>query len=76
MNQELINEDAKIQKYVLKRDGEFHEKGTEVVEHLWDKCPQEKMGHPLAFHAEGKNQKRWKNLTFYSFVVNRKAEEV
>jgi len=30
----LINEDAKIQKYVLKRDGEFHEKGTEVVEYL------------------------------------------
>ena len=25
MNEELINEDAKIQKYVLKRDGEFHE---------------------------------------------------
>ena len=34
MNEELINEDAKIQKYVLKRDGEFHEKGTEAVEHL------------------------------------------
>ena len=34
--------------------------GTETVEHLWDKCPQEekekeKMRHPLAFHAEGKN---------------------
>ena len=35
--------------------------GTETVEHLWDKCPQEekekekeKMRHPLAFHAEGK----------------------
>ena len=60
MNEELINEDAKIPKYVLKRDGEFHEKGTEAVEHLWDKCPQEeekeeeKMRHPLSFHAEGK----------------------
>ena len=62
MNEELINEDAKIQKYVLKRDGEFHEEGTEAVEHLWDKCPQEekekKMRHPLAFHAEGKNMKK------------------
>ena len=30
MNEELINADAKIQKY--ERDGEFHEKGTEVVQ--------------------------------------------
>ena len=57
MNKELISEDAKIQKYVLKRDGEFHKKGTEVVEHPWDKCPQEeeekekKMRHPLAFYS-------------------------
>ena len=23
------------------KEWEFYEKGTEAVEHLWDKCPQE-----------------------------------
>ena len=73
MNKELIN----------KEDSELcTEKGTEVVEHPWDKCPQEKenkMRHPLAFHAEGKNFQNFQNSKVIaqscSGMVSEKSED-